>query len=303
MADMDAPFEALAARVSRQFSRFGRETPLSGLLLSRADAPSGVIRSVYRPSFCAVLQGAKVSMLGDQPFSYRAGQGLLATIDVPVAAQITEASPTRPYLAFSLEIEPAMVADLLVEHGCQIAASPPPRALATTDLDGALCDPFVRLLDLLDSPADLPVLAPLIRREIVWRLLAGRLGAALRQIGLADSHGSRIGRATAWIRDHYAESLRVADLAALAHMSIPSFHRHFKAATLETPVQFQKQVRLQAARRLLLAEGAAASVASVGYVVGYESPSQFSRDYRRLFGDSPGRDGAALRARLTPEIA
>ncbi len=303
MADMDTPFDALTARVSRQFSRFGRETPLSGLLLSRAEAPSSVIRSVYRPSFCAVLQGAKVSTLGDQPFFYRAGQGLLATIDVPVAAQITEASPTRPYLAFSLEIEPAMVADLLVEHGCQLAAPPPPRALATTDLDGALCDPFVRLLDLLDSPADLPVLAPLIRREIVWRLLAGRLGAALRQTGVADSHGSRIGRATAWIRDHYAEAFRVADLAALAHMSIPSFHRHIKAATLQTPVQFQKQVRLQAARRLLLAEGAAASVASVGYAIGYESPSQFSRDYRRLFGDSPGRDGAALRARLTPEIA
>jgi AraC-like DNA-binding protein len=297
---MRTPFDALIPLVDRNYLRFGRETPLDGLLLNRAETPSGLIRSVYRPSFCVVVQGAKVSVLGDQSFCYRAGQGLLASIDVPVTARISEASPNRPYLAFSLAIDPAMVAELLAEQSEALANGAPLSALTTTELDSDLCDPLMRLFALLDAPRDLAVLAPLIRREIVWRLLRGGLGATLRQIGLAESHAARIGRATAFIRNRFAEPLRVADLAALAHMSVPSFHRRFKAVTTLTPLQFQKQIRLQEARRLLLVEG---DVASVGYATGYQSPSQFTRDYRRLFGVSPGRDGAAMRARLTPEPA
>ncbi|KIZ41726.1 MULTISPECIES: AraC family transcriptional regulator [Rhodopseudomonas] len=295
---MATVFDSLIALVDRQYRRFGRETPLDGLLLSRAETPSGIIRSVYRPSFCMVLQGAKVSTLGERSFRYHAGQGLLAAIDVPVSARISEASLQRPYLAFSLTVDPAMVAGLLVEQSQAHIGSPSASVLTTADLDAELCEPLARLFALLDTPRDLPILAPLVRREIVWRLLCGRLGPALRQIGLAESHAARIGRATAWIRDHFAGPLRVADLAALAHMSVPSFHRHFKAVTTLTPVQFQKQIRLQQARQLLLTE---AAVASVGYAIGYESPSQFTRDYRRLFGVSPGRDGAAMRASLTPE--
>jgi AraC-like DNA-binding protein len=297
---MRTPFDALIPLVDRNYLRFGRETPLDGLLLNRAETPSGLIRSVYRPSFCVVVQGAKVSVLGDQSFCYRAGQGLLASIDVPVTARISEASPNRPYLAFSLAIDPAMVAELLAEQSEALANGAPLSALTTTELDADLCGPLMRLFALLDAPRDLAVLAPLIRREIVWRLLRGGLGATLRQIGLAESHAARIGRATAFIRNRFAEPLRVADLAALAHMSVPSFHRRFKAVTTLTPLQFQKQIRLQEARRLLLVEG---DVASVGYATGYQSPSQFTRDYRRLFGVSPGRDGAAMRARLTPEPA
>ena len=297
---MRTPFDALIPLVDRNYLRFGRETPLDGLLLNRAETPSGLIRSVYRPSFCVVVQGAKVSVLGDQSFCYRAGQGLLASIDVPVTAWISEASPNRPYLAFSLAIDLAMVAELLAEQSEALANGAPLSALTTTELDSDLCDPLMRLFALLDAPRDLAVLAPLIRREIVWRLLRGGLGATLRQIGLAESHAARIGRATAFIRNRFAEPLRVADLAALAHMSVPSFHRRFKAVTTLTPLQFQKQIRLQEARRLLLVEG---DVASVGYATGYQSPSQFTRDYRRLFGVSPGRDGAAMRARLTPEPA
>jgi AraC-like DNA-binding protein len=297
---MRTPFDALIPLVDRNYLRFGRETPLDGLLLNRAETPSGLIRSVYRPSFCVVVQGAKVSVLGDQSFCYRAGEGLLASIDVPVTAWISEASPNRPYLAFSLAIDLAMVAELLAEQSEALANGAPLSALTTTELDSDLCDPLMRLFALLDAPRDLAVLAPLIRREIVWRLLRGGLGATLRQIGLAESHAARIGRATAFIRNRFAEPLRVADLAALAHMSVPSFHRRFKAVTTLTPLQFQKQIRLQEARRLLLVEG---DVASVGYATGYQSPSQFTRDYRRLFGVSPGRDGAAMRARLTPEPA
>ncbi len=296
---MTATLSDLARLVDRQWQAHGRETPLDGLLLTRADASSGILRSVYRPSFCVVVQGAKTTMLGDTPFRYAAGQGLLASIDLPVTARITRASADEPYLALSLAIDPAMVADLLSAEGDRLAEAPVFAPLRVASLDPVLCDPLARLLALLDAPGDLAVLAPLVRQEIVWRLLNGPLGATLRQVGLADGHAARIRRATAHIRDHYAEPLRVADLAALAHMSVPSFHRHFKAATTLTPVQFQKQIRLQEARRLLIG---AEDVAGVGYAIGYESPSQFSRDYHRLFGAPPGRDGAAIRAALTPEI-
>lgn len=297
---MTATLSDLACLVGRQWHAHGRETALDGLLLSRAVAPSGVIRSVYRPSFCVVVQGAKMTMLGDTPFRYAAGQGLLATIDLPVTARITRASIDEPYLALSLAIDPAMVADLLSAVGNRLTDMPAFTPLRVTALDPLLCDPLTRLLALLDAPDDLAVLAPLIRHEIVWRLLNGPLGATLRHAGLAGGHAARIRRATAHIRDHFAEPMRVADLAALAHMSVPSFHRHFKATTTLTPVQFQKQIRLQEARRLLIG---AEDVAGVGYAIGYESPSQFSRDYHRLFGAPPGRDGAAIRAALTLDIA
>ncbi|WP_288411125.1 AraC family transcriptional regulator [uncultured Sphingomonas sp.] len=290
----------LAPLIERHWFAHGRETPIDGLLLTRAETPSGIIRSVYRPSFCLVVQGAKTTMLGETPYRYAAGQCLLASVDLPVTARITQASHEAPYLALSLAIDPAMVTELLAEQAGALADAPAFAALSTADHDPALCDPLRRLLDLLDTPRDAQVLAPLVRREIVWRLLGGALGPALRQIGLADTHAARIGRATAHIRDHYAETLRVADLAALAGMSVPGFHRHFKAMTKMTPVQFQKQVRLQEARRRLIA---AEEVARVGFAIGYESLSQFSRDYRRLFGAPPGRDAAAVRAQLVPEPA
>lgn len=297
---MNTPFTELALLVERQWQRHGRITPLPDLVLARAEEPSSLIPSVYRPSFCVVVQGAKTSTLSDQPFRYTAGQGLLAAIDVPVIARIVEASAAKPYLAFRLAIDPVMVAALFVEQAETLAALPPFAPLATMVVDAELCDPLRRLLELLDRPRDMAVLAPLIQREIVWRLLCGPLGGTLRQLGASDGHAARIGHATAWIRDHYAEPLRVADLAALAHMSIPGFHRHFKAVTTITPIQFQKQVRLQEARRLLLNRQ---DVASVGYAIGYESPSQFSRDYRRLFGTPPGRDSAAMRENLKLEPA
>lgn len=288
----------LAESIDSRWRRHGRETPIEGLLLTRAESPSGVIRSVYRPSFCLIAQGAKATMLGETRFSYAAGQCLLASVDLPVTARITEASASRPYLALSLAIDPAMVAEFVRDHAETFRHEPRSPAIATTDLDHDLCDPLKRLLDLMDSPHDAAVIAPLIKREIVWRLLNGTLGPLLRQIGLADGRTARIGQAAAWLRAHFAEPIRVADLAALAHMSVPSFHRHFKAVTTMTPVQFQKQVRLQEARRRLLC---AESVATVGYSVGYESLSQFNRDYRRLFGAPPGRDTMALRANLLPE--
>lgn len=290
----------LAPLLERQFLRHGRETPIKGLLLNRAEGPSGIIRSVYGPSFCLVVQGAKLSTLGPDTYRYRAGECLIASVDVPVSARIVAASPAEPYLALSFALPPEDVTALVAEAEIAPAPAAPFAALAAGRADPSLCDPIRRLLECLDHPRDRSVLVPLIRRELVWRLLHSSLGAALAQMGARDSHGARVGRACAHIRAHYAQSLRVQDLARLAGMSVPSFHRHFKAVTTMTPVQFQKLVRLQEARRRLMS---AEEVASVGYAIGYESPSQFSRDYRRLFGHPPGRDGAAIRARFAPEPA
>lgn len=290
--------DTLRARAFALYHAHGRETPVPGLRLTCTDRPSGPFHGVYTPSLCVVLQGSKVSRLGDQAYRYDAGKCLIASLEVPIRAEITGASPEAPYLAFSLGVDPAVVAELLLEQAGGGAEAPdevPADAavLGVQPLPAELVGPLERLLALPDRPRDLPVLAPMIRREIVWHLLNGPQGPMLRQIGLADSRMTRIGRAVAWIRDHFAETLSVAHLAGLAGMSPATFHRHFKAATAMTPVQFQKRLRLQEARRLLLAEGA--DVARVGFAIGYESPSQFSREYRRLFGAPPGRDGAQIR--------
>ncbi|MGE4323772.1 MAG: AraC family transcriptional regulator N-terminal domain-containing protein [Sphingobium sp.] len=293
--------ERLRLLLHGQWQRFGRNPPLEGLTLTVADHPSDLIHAVYRASFCGVVQGAKVSMLGDQVYRYDTGKCLIASMDVPVTAQIVEAAPERPYMAFSLAIDPAVVSDLLLGQAGLTHTDSVLTTVAVGEMGADLLDPLSRLFALLDSPDDLMVLAPLIRREMVWRLLNGRHGAMLRQIGLADSRMARIARAVAWIRDHFDAPLRVTDLAALAGMSPASFHRHFRAATAMTPIRYQKQIRLQAARRMLLAEGV--EVAAIGYAIGYESASQFNRDYRRLFGEPPGRDGAAIRAGISVAMA
>ncbi|MFV0359874.1 AraC family transcriptional regulator N-terminal domain-containing protein [Tropicimonas sp.] len=284
-------FEDLKIRALGLWQALGRETPVPGLVVSSATAPSGPFHGVYQPSLCVVLQGAKVSYLGAHPYRYDAGKCLIASLDVPIRAEITDASPDIPYVAIALGIEPSVVAELLLEQDC--GEPPTSAALGVHPLPDELHDPLRRLLALPERPGDIPVLAPMIRREIVWRLLSGPQGTALRQIGLADSRMGRIGRATAWIRDHFTEPLSVPHLAALAAMSPATFHRHFRTATGMTPVQYRKRLRLQEARRLLL-DGA--DVARTGYTIGYESASQFSREYRRLFGAPPGRDIAAIRA-------
>lgn len=299
-----ADLAPLAAHISRQWQAHGRESPIPGLLLTCAEAPSGPIHAVYRPSLCVVVQGAKTSQLGERLYQYEAGKCLIASLEVPVRAHIVRASPDAPYLAFSLSIEAELVADLLLEHGPPDAPPEAPDACAALEvqsLPADLIDPLMRLMALCDQPRDRPVLAPLIRREIVWRLLNSPLGRNLRQIGFADTRLSRIGRTIAHIRDHYDAPLHVPSLAALAGMSPATFHRHFKAATALSPVQFQKMLRLQEARRRLLLDGA--DVTQVGYALGYESPSQFSREYRRLFGAPPGRDSTRMRQTLTPEVA
>ncbi|WP_373353666.1 AraC family transcriptional regulator N-terminal domain-containing protein [Pseudoroseicyclus sp. CXY001] len=274
--------------------------PVEGLRITLRRQPEGPIHALYRPSLCVVLQGSKTSLLGERAFRYDAGKCLITSLDVPIRAEITGASAAEPYLAFSLGLDAALVAELLLALPPAPAVVPPaPRAaLDVEPLDAGLIEPLHRLMRLCRAPAaDVAVLAPLAEREIVWRLMQGPLGPNLRQIGLAESHVTRISRAVAHIRARFAAPLSIAELSALAGMSPATFHRHFKAVTAMTPVQFQKMIRLQEARRLLLAEGA--DVARVGYAIGYESASQFSREYRRLFGAPPGRDGAEMRAQLS----
>jgi AraC-like DNA-binding protein len=288
------PFSDLLSVVERH-ARYDYVTAIPGLKVGRTDVPSEVGHSIYQPSFGLVARGVKELMVGEIPFHYAAGESLLCAADVPVTSQVTEARPSAPYLAIHLDIDPAVVADLLREQ-----AGDRPRIDGTLvagkyTLDPDLFDPLIRLVSLLDRPRDIPVMAPLIRREIIWKLLHTEHGPLLSQLAFANGHAARIGRTTAWIREHFAEALSITDLAAEAGMSVPSFHRHFKAVTSMSPVQFQKRVRLQEARREL---SGASAISAVAYDVGYQSISQFNRDYRRLFNLTPSDDAAMLRGVL-----
>ncbi|MEU1622178.1 AraC family transcriptional regulator [Streptomyces sp. NPDC005722] len=274
-------------------------TAVDGLLLSRvATAPPDY--SLTEPLLVVMARGGKRLLLGEEVHDYRAGQYLLVTAVLPVTGHYLDVSARDPALGMGMVLRAAAIAPLLLEAppGRRARATSAPPALATGGAGPELLDAVVRLVRLLDHPADAPVLAPMVEREILWRLLTGPHGAMVREIGLADSGLSHVSRAIHWIRDNYAEPMRVDDLARLAGMSPSAFHRHFRAVTTMSPLQFQKQIRLQEARSLLVARPD--DVAGVGHVVGYASPTQFNREYRRLFGAPPGQDAARVRAAATP---
>jgi AraC-like DNA-binding protein len=270
-------------------------TPIDGLLLSKVetDEPD---HSLTDALLIVMAQGGKRLLLGDQVFEYRAGQCLIVAADLPVTGDFRDASPQVPSLAVGLALRPAAIASLLLQapiaRHSRTTADPP--AIATAQAGPELLDAVARMLRLLDHPSDAPVLAPLIEQEILWRLLTGPHGGMIRQIGLADSGLSHVTRAIGWIRDNYAEPMRISDLAGLAAMSPSAFHRAFRAVTGMSPLQYQKRIRLQEARSLLVARPG--DVTGVGHLVGYDSPTQFNREYRRLFGAPPGQDAARLRA-------
>jgi AraC-like DNA-binding protein len=236
--------------------------------------------------FALIAQGAKRLSLGDRVYDYGPGQYLVASVDLPITGHYTEA----PALGFGLVLRPAVIAELLLDSA---DGGPPPSGLGVADAPEALLDAVVRMAALLDHPADQAVLAPMLEREILWRLLQGPLGPTVRAIGVADSSLTHIGRAVRWIIEHYDRAFRVQELARTYGMSVSAFHRNFVAVTALSPIQFQKQIRLQRSRLLLLS--GAHDVGSVAFSVGYESVSQFSREYRRQFGLPPGRDAARLR--------
>ncbi|RZJ45338.1 MAG: AraC family transcriptional regulator [Brevundimonas sp.] len=257
---------------------------LPGLQIIASTVLTEAQQVVYEPMLCLILEGAKVTVLGAESHPYRAGQYLVVSTDLPVSGQVIAA----PYLAIGIPLDPAVIAELMVETGEAASETAPLRALAVSDMDDDLIDTVIRLVRLLDRPQEAPVLAPLIRRELMWRLLVGERGGMMRQIGAGGGRLDQVRRAVRWLRQHYAEPMRIERLAEVAGMSETSLHRHFKAVTAMSPLQYQKQVRLQEARNLLLARGR--DVAGVGFAVGYDSPSQFSREYARLFGRPPGRD-------------
>nr|WTA68788.1 AraC family transcriptional regulator [Micromonospora sp. NBC_00855] len=283
---------ALLARHARP----DMSTAIDGVLISKVERQTEPSTSMSGTVLALIAQGAKKMALGDRVYEYRAGQYLVASVDLPVTGRFTQASAHSPALGFGLVLHPATVAELLLQAAPGDLPPLPggtPSGMVVSDGPDELGDAVVRLLRLLDRPRDVTVLAPLIKREILWLLLSGEQSAVVRQLGLADSSLSHIARAVRWIRDHYAEAFRVEDLARLSGMSVSAFYRNFQAVTAMSPIQFQKQIRLQEARLLLATHPN--DVTGVGIRVGYESPSQFSREYRRQFGAPPSQDVAHLR--------
>ena len=291
------------AELASLIDRFAPEegsapTALPRLHVARMVTPTEPMHSVQEPALCIAAQGRKQIILGDRIYSYEPSNYLLISADLPVVGCVMEASPEKPYLGMRIDLDPAALAALVLElDGCCKASDAPGSGILMSPLDEALLDAAIRLLRLLDDPAGAPVLAPLIEREIHYRLLTGAQAARLRQIALADSRLSQVNRAISWIKQNYARPFRIEVVAAEARMSPSTLHEHFKAVTAMSPLQYQKQIRLQEARRLIV--GQALDAATAAHRVGYESPSQFSREYSRLFGAPPIRDAERLRA--TPD--
>lgn len=266
-------------------------TPIPGLILIRATRPSSLEHAISRPLACLVVQGAKQVTMGVESFAFSAGDSLLITADVPTVSQITRASAAAPYYSLVLMLDPALIVELAAEMKVGPVADAAPLRVEPTD--GEVAEAAHRLLKLLDRPAALPLLQASLLREMHYWLLAGRHGSAIRRLGWSDGHLQRIARAVEILRRDFARRLPVEDLAAAAGMSPSSFHRHFKAVTTLSPLQFQKQLRLIEARRLMQAEARSAS--SAAFAVGYESVPQFTRDYGRMFGLPPVRDAEQAR--------
>jgi AraC-like DNA-binding protein len=286
----------LAAVIERFTGGDGiHETSIEGLRFARMSAPpKEAISGVQEPSLCLIVQGAKQAMLGDEVYEYDASRYLVASVDLPVTGRVTVASPEMPYLCFVLRLSPTDIASLVTQAETASAPLPPPsRGLSVSQCDAELLDAALRLARLLEAPQDIPLLAPLIVREILYRLLRSGQGGMLRHISIADSQGQRVAKAIGWLRRNYHQPLRIENIAREVHMSPSALHHHFKAVTAMSPLQYQKQLRLQEARRLMLSE--VVDAATAGHRVGYESPSQFSREYSRMFGAPPIRDVERLR--------
>jgi AraC-like DNA-binding protein len=289
----------LAAVIERHARKNGLQpTIIDALWLMRATSPSQPLPGLYEPALCIVVQGRKHALLADETYVYDALNYLVISVTLPMAGQIIEASEQRPYLCMSIDIDTSIIGDLLMQSGPRDTSKDREcRGLYVARTNAGLADAVLRLARLLDEPRDAPVLAPLILREIHYRVLGGELGFRLRELCVTDSQTQRIARAIDLLRSRYAEPITIDDLASAAHMSTSSLHHRFKEVTTMSPVQFQKQLRLHEARRLMLTQGMEAATAA--HRVGYESPSQFSREYRRLFGAPPRREIDTVRDGIT----
>lgn len=291
--------DEIGARIFAGTRESGEPTWVDGMMLFAAEAPTEPLAAVTEPMLALIAQGEKRSSLGGYVFDHHRGQALAVTVDLPLVSKITSASPDVPFLAFGLKLEPTVIAQLLVEGDPPSLGAHTGAGIAILDVDEVLLDPIARLLRLMETPRDMRVLAPDIRREIHWRLLTGPCGALVRQIGSADSQLALVARAIGWLRRHYDEVIRIDDLAVEVSTSVSSLNRHFRAVTSMSPLQYQKLLRLQSARIQLMT--APRDVSEIGHSVGYSSASQFSREYRRMFGASPSEDAATLRDRAVLE--
>lgn len=293
---MQEMLDSLRSQVMRHGNSEYYEAPIPRVVISRMTGPTSGTATLYEPVTCLILQGTKRVVIGDTVITYDASSYFVASLDLPAVGKVIEATPDKPYVAVALRIDRAVLADLIATMPPGAIGAEPAEAdqagFAVAAVTADLLDAWAGFLSLLDRRDDIAMLAPLREREILYRLLQGPLGHQLCAIAQDDSRLSRVRRAIEWIRAHYDQALRTSALAEIAGMSVASFHRHFKAATAMSPLQYQKTLRLHAARRLL-ASGAEAS--RTAYSVGYESASQFSREYARAFGAPPSRDAERLR--------
>lgn len=295
-AGIPQTLHALKERIARWTEKGDQlATAVPGLSLFRRNVPTEPMTYMYERSICVIAQGAKQVMLGGDTYVYDPHHFLITSVDLPVVCQVVEAGPTKPYLSLLLKIDQREMSQLMADNDL-----PPPRAqqssrgMAIGEVTLPLLTAFQRLVDLLDEPNDVPILGPIIQREIVYRLLVGDQGAHLRQMALAGSQSQQIARAIYWLKSNFSRPFRIEDLASQVNMSPSTFHQHFRTLTAMSPLQYQKWLRLNEARRLMFAERLDATTAA--FQVGYESPSQFSREYSRSFGAPPMRDIERLRS-------
>jgi AraC-like DNA-binding protein len=299
--DMEIALDALGKSIARWTDKGDQPTTaIPSLSLFQRIAPTPPASFMFEPRICVIAQGAKRVLLGDETYVYDPQHFLITSVDLPTVAEIIVASREKPYLGLVMKIDQREISQLMVDSNL-----PPPRpqqssrGMATGEVTLPMLSTFQRLIELLDEPKDIPILAPIIQREIFYRLLVGDQGVRLRQMASAGSQSQQIARAIDWLKSNFTQPLRIDDLAAQVNMSTSTFHHHFRALTAMSPLQYQKWLRLNEARRLLLAENQDATTAA--FQVGYESPSQFSREYSRLFGAPPLRDITNLRLMATPD--
>lgn len=296
----------LASLIGRNIDADGmRATAIPRLFLMRASQLTEPLPTVYEPALCIVAQGRKQVMLADEVYFYGPEQCLVISVDLHAVGQVIEATPAEPYLCLRLDLDPAPLSALMMELGQGALRNQRAErlklGLSINPIDPALLDAAVRLARLLETPKDIPILAPMVEREILYRLLSGEYGDRLRQIATADHRLVAVNRAISWLKRNYAAPFRIETVAREARMSPSALHHSFKSVTAMSPLQYQKQLRLQEARRLML--GQAMDAATAGHSVGYESPSQFSREYSRLFGAPPSRDIARLKESVLADAA
>lgn len=297
MQRMEICRRELVERMSRAVSPNEVKEVFPDIFLASSSKLTDRLHSVFRPAFCIIAQGCKKVFLGDELFRYDSGNYLISTVDLPIVSYVAEASEDKPYLSFRINLDPAIVASVMMEANLEfkkIGATV--KAMDVSPIDADLLDAVVRLSRLLDTPDEMQILAPLIIREIIFRLLKGNQGIRLGHLIASAGDTRRISKAIGHLRENIDQPLKIEEIARELGMSVSGFHHHFKSVTAMSPLQFQKQIRLQEARRLMLGEDFDA--ASAGFRVGYEDPSYFSRDYKKLFGAPPQRDIAELRRSL-----